>query len=141
MGSATVQAYCKGQGVIALSSGEAEFYGLVSATKATLGLRSMLKDWGWNFGGTVLMDANAGISIGSRRGLGQVKHIDTQFLWIQEVYNKKEMTLGKRSTHEMLANFLTKPSDENDIVKCTKGLNMHYESGKHKMSLKSAIEE
>ena len=42
-------------------------------------MRSMRKDWGWNFMGEVLMDANAGISIGSRRGLGSVKHIDTQF--------------------------------------------------------------
>ena len=135
-----MQAYCKGQGVIALSSGEAEFYGLVSATKATLGMRSMLKDWGWNFSGTVLMDANAGISIGSRRGLGQVKHIDTQFLWVQEVYNCREMIIGKRDTKEMLADFLTKPVDELTILKCLTGLNMHYEAGKHKMSLKAALE-
>ncbi len=37
------------------------------------------------------MDATAGISIGSRRGLGKVKHLDTQHLWIQEVYNKKRL--------------------------------------------------
>ena len=79
------------------------------------------------------------ILIGSRRGLGKVKQINTQFLWIQEVYNKKEMSLGKRDTSEMLANFLTKPSDEKDILKCTKRLNMHYEEGKHKMSLKAAL--
>ena len=85
------------------------------------------------------MDANAGISIGSRRGLGNVKHIDTQSLWVQEVFNRKEMTLAKRSTHEMLANFLAKPSDENDIMKCKKALNLHYEMGKHKMSLKAAL--
>eukprot|EP00971_Amphidinium_carterae_P106673 2113176-Amphidinium_carterae.1 len=30
------------------------------------------------------MDATAGISIGSRRRLGRVKHIDTVFLWCQE---------------------------------------------------------
>ena len=71
--------------------------------------------------------------------LGNMKHTYTQFLWVQEVCNRKEMTLGKRSTHEMLANFLTKPSDENDILKCTKGLNLHYEAGTHKMSLKAAL--
>ena len=69
---------------------------------------------------------------------GSVKHIDTLFLWIQEVFSRKAMTLGKRSTHE-IANFLTKPSDENDILKCTKGLNVHYEIGSHKMSLKAAL--
>ncbi len=31
------------------------------------------------------MDATAGLAIGSRNGLGRVKHIDTVFLWAQEV--------------------------------------------------------
>ena len=37
LGSSTVSACCKGQAVIALSSGEAEYYGLVSATSQMLG--------------------------------------------------------------------------------------------------------
>ena len=61
-----------------------EFYPLVSATNATLGMRSMLRDWGWNFKGEVLKNAGVGISIRSRRGLGSVMHIDTPFIRVQE---------------------------------------------------------
>ena len=66
----TSSAHCKGQAVIALSSGEAEYYGHVSATSQMLGLQSILFDWGWKFGAYVLMDATAGIASGSQRGLG-----------------------------------------------------------------------
>ena len=55
------------QAVIALSSGEAEYNGLVRATSQMLGLQSMLLDWGWMFNAHVWMDATAGIVIGSRR--------------------------------------------------------------------------
>ena len=53
--------------MIALSSGEAEYNGLVRATSQMLGLQSMLLDWGWKFNAHVWMDATAGIAIGSRR--------------------------------------------------------------------------
>ena len=38
LGESTFCTYCKGQAVIALSSGEADYYGLVSATSQMLGL-------------------------------------------------------------------------------------------------------
>ena len=44
LGDSTVCTYCKGQAVIAFSSGKAE-YGLVSATSPMLGLQSILRDW------------------------------------------------------------------------------------------------
>ena len=82
LGNSTVSTHCKGQAVIALSSGETEYYGLVSAVSQTLGLQSIFLDRGWTFNAHVWMDATAGIAIGSRRGLGRVKHIDTVFLWV-----------------------------------------------------------
>ena len=45
LGGSTVSTYCKGQAVIARSSSEAEYYGLVSATSQMLGLQSILRDW------------------------------------------------------------------------------------------------
>ena len=41
LGNSTVSTYSKGQAVIALCSGEAEYYGLVSATSQMLGLQSI----------------------------------------------------------------------------------------------------
>ena len=66
LGGSAVSTYFKGQAVIALTSGEAEYYGLVSVTSQLLGLQSILLGWGWKFNSHVWMDATAGIAIGSR---------------------------------------------------------------------------
>ena len=42
LGVSTVCTYCKGQAVVALSFGEAEYHGLVSATSQMLCLQSIL---------------------------------------------------------------------------------------------------
>ena len=55
------------------------------------------------------MDATAGISIGSRRGLGRIKHLDTIFLWIQEVIADKRSSLGKIHGKLNPSDILTKP--------------------------------
>ena len=137
LGVSTVCTYCKGQAVIALSSGEAEYYGLVSAASQMLGLQSILQDWGWKFNCHVWMDATAGIAIGSRRGLGRVKHIDTVFLWVQALVTEGRITIGKKATKEMLANFLTKHVDATTMSTCLSGLAMKFQSGESKLTLKA----
>ena len=137
LGGSTVTTYCKGQAVIAISSGEAEFCGLLSATSQMLGLQSILLDWGWKFNAHVWMDATAGISIGSRRGLGRVKHIDTVFLWVQAMVTEGKISLGKKSTQEMLADFLTKHVDVATMQSCMAGLGMRFQSGEKKLTLKA----
>ena len=95
LGYSTVSTYCKGQAVIALRSGEAEYCGLVSAASQTLWLHSILLHWRWKFKVHVWMDVTAGIAIGSRRGLGREKHIDTVFLWVQTMVTEVKISLGK----------------------------------------------
>eukprot|EP00971_Amphidinium_carterae_P169417 3356594-Amphidinium_carterae.1 len=46
LGQHTLHYYTRGQGVIALSSGESEYYALVSAISSGLGLVAMAKDYG-----------------------------------------------------------------------------------------------
>ena len=137
LGDATCHTYSKSQAVIALSSGEAEYYGFVSAASASLGLQSALKDWGWHFNIQILMDASAGIAIGSRRGLGKTKHIDTVFLWAQELVTNKKVRLTKRKTGEMLADFLTKNVEANNMHRCMAGLNLHFRRGQSRLALKA----
>ena len=129
LGNSTVSTYCKGQAVIALCSGEAEYYGLVSATSQMLDLQSILLDWGWKFNAHVWMDATAGIAIGTRRGLGRVKHIDTVFLWVQAMVTEGKVTVGKKPTKEMLADFLTKHVDAATMSNCMTELGMKFQSG------------
>ena len=136
-GNSTVCTYCKGQAVIALSSCEAEYYGLVNATSQMLGLQSILLDWRWKFEANVWMDATAGIAIGSRRGLGRVKHIDTVFLWVQAMVTEGKISLGKKPNKEMLADFLTKHVDAATMLNCVTGLGLRFQSGESKLTLKA----
>ena len=84
LGKCMAKSVCRGQSVIALSSGEAEFYGLVTMISESLGVQSYAADLDVALEIKVHMDATAGAAIGTRRGLAKVKHIDTAFLWIQE---------------------------------------------------------
>ena len=77
-----------------------------------LGDIAMAADLGVKLSPTALMDASAGIAIGSRKGLGMVKHIDTIFLWAQEVVASGRLKVGKRATGDMLADLLTKAVPE-----------------------------
>ena len=56
LSGSTICTYCEGEAVIALSSCEAEYFGLVSTTSQLLGLQSILLDWGWQFKAYVWMD-------------------------------------------------------------------------------------
>ena len=137
LGVSTVCTYCKGQAVIALSSGEAEYYGLVSAASQMLGLQSILLDWGWKFNCHVWMDATAGIAIGSRRGLGRVKHIDTVFLWVQEIVGSNRVKLGKRGANEMLADMLTKPVSAKIMNRHMTNMGFRFQEGSHELAFKA----
>ena len=130
-GHNTLLKYCRGQSVIALGSGEAEYYGLVSIASKLLGMRSVCLDFGMLVGIEAFLDATTGIAIGSRRGLGKVKHIDTVFLWVQDLVNDGKLKVSKKHTSEMLADFLTKPTTEATIKKCMKGLGYVPLEGRH----------
>ena len=58
-GSCCIKSYLKGQGVVSLSSGESEYYGLVSSARNLLGEVSTAKDWGLQTENEVYMDASA----------------------------------------------------------------------------------
>ena len=79
---------------IALPPGEAEYYGVARGEASSKGTQSILKDMGINLGLEVLTDSSAAKRIATRRGLGQVRHIDTCQLWV-----KPEVQQGHIRTH------------------------------------------
>ena len=136
LGSSCIDARCKGQALIALSSAEAEFYGLISSASHGLGEQSMLKDWGICCPLVINMDATSGIAIGSRRGLGRVKHIDTSFFWIQDCVQEGKISLRKRSTQEMWADLMTKASEGPRIKQLLDLMSFEFKSGSHPLALR-----
>ena len=69
------------------------------------------------------MDATTGLSIGSRHGLGKVKHIDTVFLWAQDKVLSGKAKLLKKHTDDMLADLFTKPLEAQRTRKLLTNLN------------------
>ena len=93
---------------VSLSSGEAEFYGAVRASGAALGQQSLFADLGVPLDVRAWADSSAAVGICSRQGLGNLRHIDTQALWIQENVGTKEIILKKVRGDINPADLLTK---------------------------------
>ena len=74
-GNHMVKSWCSTQAIVSLSSGEAEYYGIVRGSSIGIGLRSMLGDFGVNVAIVVNTDASAAKGMANRRGLGKVRHI------------------------------------------------------------------
>ena len=130
LGGAMVKTMCKGLSLIALSSGEAELYGLVSAASESLGERSILEEWGVKLPIRIMMDATAGAAIGSRRGFGKVKHLGTSFLWVQDYVISGRITVKKVHTSQNLADVLTKPTAGSALWRIMEALNFISVGGK-----------
>ena len=82
LGTHLIKSWSSTQNLIALSSGEAEYYGVVKASGMGLGYQSLLRDLGVEMPLRVWTDSTATIGICSRRGLGKLRHLDTHTLWI-----------------------------------------------------------
>ena len=83
------------QATIALSSAEAELYSLVKGAAQTLGMMALGRDLGVSLEATVNTDASAALGIIQRQGLGKLRHISTQFLWVQEKVRGNEFDIAK----------------------------------------------
>ena len=96
------------QAIIALSSGEAEYYGVVKASSVGLGCKAMLHDMNTKTSIHVHTDAEAAKGIASRTGLGKTRHIAVHVLWVQERIRTGDIQLFKVKGSENPADLLTK---------------------------------
>ena len=104
-----LKSWCSSQNAISLSSGEAELYALTKCACQVTGLQSMAMDFGLLLQGRVHTDSSAAIGIASRSGLGgKARHIQVQYLWIQEKIKSGELDMKKVDTKKNVADLLTK---------------------------------
>ena len=81
LGSHILKTWSATQASLALSSGEAEFYGVVKGAGIGPGQAALLKDIGINLPLRVWTDSSAAIGICGRQGLGKLRHVARQTLW------------------------------------------------------------
>ena len=108
-----MKSWSTSQAVIALSSGEAEYYGLVKGASMGLGAASIIRDLGWDYEDAleIRTDASAAIGIANRIGIGKIRHIETNQLWLQQKVLEGKLVVSKVKGEYNLADALTKPVD------------------------------
>ena len=92
---AFLKAWSRTQTLIALSSGESELAAVTKAAAESMGIQSVLTDFGVKVKIEIHSDATAAIGICKRQGLGRVRHLATADLWIQQRIRFKELKLFK----------------------------------------------
>ena len=110
MGKHTIKHWSSTQTSISLSSGEAEFAGVIRGAGQGLGYQALLRDVGVELPLRVWTDSSAAIGICSRQGLGKLRHLDTHTLWIQQAVRTKRVDLRKVDGECNPADILTKHS-------------------------------
>ena len=95
IGSHLIKCWSSTQASVALSSGEAEYYGVVKAAGAGLGYQALMADFGLNLKLRVWTDSTAAVGVSTRQGLGKLRHLDTHTLWLQQAVRTKRVELRK----------------------------------------------
>ena len=118
LGNHSLKSWSSTQSVIALSSGEAEYYALVKGLCQAKGVQASLGDLGIRVGVELLTDSAAAVGIASRSGLGKTRHIAVQLLFLQSELRAGSYILSKCLGTENPADLLTKHLDEASMAAC-----------------------
>ncbi len=105
------------QSVVALSSGEAEFYAIGRGAASAIMMRQFFEVVGIEVKAQVNSDSSAARGIATRIGSGRVRHLHIRDLWVQERIREGELHLGKVGTEENRSDMGTKYLDGRRIEK------------------------
>ncbi len=131
MGHHTIKHWSSTQASVSLSSGEAEFNGVIRGAGQGLGYQALLRDLGIDLPLRVWTDSSAAIGICSRQGLGRLRHLDTHTLWIQQAVRTGRIQLKKVDGAENPADLLTKHSISRDkMLQLVKLYDCEYRDGR-----------
>ena len=133
-GAHCIKSWSSTQSVIALSSGEAEYYSLVKTASQSIGIRNMLRDVGISVGITINTDSSTAKSIALRKGVGKVRHIETNQLWLQDKVKSKDICIKTIGTLDNPADLMTKHLSREDIDKHLRNLGFSREDGRHHLA-------
>ena len=116
--------YSRGQRVIALSSGEAEFYAGVAVIAESILIEHLLKFCGFKVLTVLLTDSSAARGMLRRQGVGKVRHLESATLWVQARVKDGKLKVGTVRGSDNPADIGTKVLDATDIARCLSKLNV-----------------
>ena len=131
VGGHTVKTWSSTQAIVATSSGEAEYHGVVKGASALLGFRALAADLGVQFEkGNVHTDSSAAKGIAHRVGLGKLRHLDVQLLWIQDRVRRGDFKVVKVPGSSNPADLMTKFLTEERIQYLTEEWSYVFQEGR-----------
>jgi hypothetical protein len=95
---------------------------------------SMMVDFGITMNGEIRSDASAALGIIGRNGLGKLRHLDTSYLWIQQVSAEKKLKYGKVDGKDNVADIMTKNVGKELSEKHCKSMGFEQRDGRHAKS-------
>ena len=105
------------------------FTALKGASRA-LGLRSIAQDLGLDLRVNIFSDSAAARGIVKRTGLGKVRHIDVQELWVQEALKDGRFGLNTIPGSDNPADILTKHLDGLALLRHCQAVNLNSRMGR-----------
>ena len=136
-----MKSWSRSQGPVALSSGEAEFYAAIKGACEGLGIKSLLKDLGFEVTVEVIQDSTAAKGTASRAGIGKIKHLDVGWCWIQGTVERGEIVLVKIDGKINPADLLTKPKSAKEMARLAEALAFEMPTRKQERDEESGVME
>ena len=91
----------------------------------------MMEDLGVGVRVKLKTDASAAKGISMRRGLGKVRHIEVNQLWLQDCIHKGRIELEKVDGKKNIADALTKPVEGPDLIVHILGTGIKFRFDRH----------
>ena len=97
----------------------------------------MAADLGEDIKVVLRSDSSAALGIGGRQGLGKLRHLETGYLWLQDVLTHKRLSIKKVKGTENPADLGTKHLNFDDTEKHLRFLGYGRTEGQHGIALTS----
>jgi hypothetical protein len=122
VGSHLIESWVATDQVRALSTAEAELYGIVDGSARGIMTQNMMKEIGIDWSVEVGSDSSAAISISSKSGVGKTRHIALRWLWVQDAVRTKQIKLKKVDGATNVSDMGTKPLEPKKHLELMKQL-------------------
>ena len=134
IGNHLIKGWSSTQSVIALSSGEAEYYGMVKGASVSIGLRGIMSDLGVKAAVRIRTDSSAALGVAKRKGIGKIRHIEMNQLWLQEKVSDKEIEIIKVRGSENIADQMAKYTEQAVFKLHLEQIKQKIEEGRHEFA-------
>ena len=129
-GNHCIKTWSSSQGAYALSSAEAELYGMIEGVTRAKGLRSLAFELGFRDISNVVKlgtDSSAAKSFVNRRGLGKMRHLEIRDLWLQKEVSDGLLEVSKVPGELNPADLMTKILTFGEVVDRLGWMNLRVE--------------